>query len=72
MLNWNISDHEFIGVIRKKIPVVKTSLSFEGRCYRNVVKVKFQNDLKAMNWGKFYAEINPNNAWLYFNLLLRI
>ena len=64
VLNWNVSDHECVGVRRKKVPVAKISLSFEGRSYKKLDKIYFQRNLQTNDRTKFYSEHDPNKPWL--------
>ena len=55
-LNFNISDHMAVVVVRKKHKVTVNKVRFEGRSYKNYIKEDFQNNLINSDWTQFYRE----------------
>ena len=74
VLDLNLSDHEMVYVVRKKIKATNESCSFEGRSHRNYNKEQFVRNLRDQNWENYETLINPNDIWqlFYNNILLSI
>ena len=62
-LDYNISDHLTVAVVRKKSKSVLGKISFEGRSYKNYVKKDLQQNLTGSDWTEFYGEHNPTRLW---------
>ena len=61
--NLNISDHQMVFIIRKKVKKVKDKITFKGRSYRNYDHNLFQNQLRNHDWGQLFEEKCPNKIW---------
>lgn len=59
----NISDHQPVWLIRKKLPIKPTYVNFKCRCYTNYDKQTYQNELMTYDWTDFYNEHCPNKLW---------
>ena len=66
VLNVNISDHEMIYTIRKKVKQKSDKSEFSGRSYRNYNSAVFSEALNRLDWTDFYNQENPNNIWRLF------
>ena len=63
-LNYNISDHLAVAVVRKKkYKRIDKKINFEGRSYKNYNRVNFQNTLSNSDWARFYRETDPTILW---------
>ena len=62
----NISDHQLVYVIHKKVKLQKEKNTFWGRSYRNYNKDEFINQLKNNNWFDIETETCPNKIWNEF------
>ena len=69
--NINISDHEIIFCTRKKIKSKHTSVSFQGRSYRNVDSERFIANFENCNWDEFENSNDAETLWKFYenNLL---
>ena len=66
VLHVNISDHEMIYTIRKKIEIKSDKCDFTGRSYRNYDTAEFIEILNQRDWNDFLGEENPNTLWRIF------
>ena len=59
----NLSDHELIYVVRKKIKIQYKSINTYGRSYKNYDKDHFQQLLRDHDWSGLDDIHNPNDYW---------
>ena len=64
-LDYYISDHQPIFVVKKKGRDNRSKVEFEGRSYRNFDRASFKQQLLDCNWGEFYKLEDSNLAWEY-------
>ena len=69
-LDFNISDHLPIFIIRKKTKVKPITTEFTGRTYKNYSKDILSLKLKSIDWSNLLEECNPNIQWKQFVALL--
>ena len=62
-LEYYISDHQPIFVVKKKGRDNRPNIEFEGRSYRNFNKEDFRKKLLEVDWGDFFNTSDPNEAW---------
>ena len=70
-LNYNISDHIPIFVVRKKIKIKPTKVEFFGRNYRNYSKDTLAARMGEIDWNDLLLLTNPDTIWetLYKRIL---
>ena len=61
----NISDHQLIFFIKKKLKDIPIKSSFYGRSYRDYDIHKFHENLDNQNWNLFEITDNPDLLWDY-------
>ena len=66
VLDVNISDHEFVYMVRKKLKSVHTKSEFTGRSYVNYIPDEFKRLLDIASWDTFYNNTDPNILWDFF------
>ena len=71
-LNYNISDHVPIYVVRKKIKIKPIKVEFFGRSYRNYSKNILADRMLEIVWNDLLLLDNPDTIWnnLYDRLLI--
>ena len=71
-LNYNISDHVPIYVVRKKIKIKPFKVEFFGRSYRNYSKNILADRMLEIDWNDLLLLDNPDTIWnnLYDRLLI--
>ena len=67
VLDVNISDHEMVYIVHKKLKSSNVSGDFKGRSYRNHNRERFVNDLTHQDWGRFFETTDPNQLWPTFH-----
>ena len=72
VINYNISDHSPVFMIKKRQKIKHERGYVIGRSYMNYNKIAFQNNLKNLDWSIIFLLDNPNEAWnmLYKAILL--
>ena len=72
VINYNISDHSPVFMIKKRQTIKHERGYVIGRSYMNYDKIAFQNNLKNLDWSIIFLLDNPNDAWnmLYKAILL--
>ena len=72
VINYNISDHSPVFMIKKRQKIKHERGYVIGRSYMNYDKIAFQNNLKNLDWSIIFLLDNPNDAWnmLYKAILL--
>ena len=72
VINYNISDHSPVFMIKKRQKIKHERGYVIGRSYMNYDKIAFQNNLKNLDWSILFLLDNPNDAWnmLYKAILL--
>lgn len=63
VIEYRLSDHYPIFVIKKKNRPIKKERSFTGRCYKNYNINLLREKLENINWDQIRYEHNPNNQW---------
>lgn len=66
----NISDHQPVWLIRKKLPSKSLYVNFKCRCFTNYNKQAYQSDLINHDWTNFYAKSCPNKLWAEMELVI--
>ena len=61
--NLNISDHQLVYVVRKKLKNIDKKISFWGRSYRNYDCHDFTNLLNNHDWTEILETECPNDIW---------
>lgn len=56
----NISDHQPVWTIRKKLPTKQNYVDFKCRCFTNFNKQTYQNELISQDWTDYYTMNCPN------------
>ena len=70
-LDWNLSDHLGVSVVRKRATGKYNKVEFTGRSYRNYDKNLFQTNLVNEDWDTFYNTHNPADCWELFEDRIR-
>ena len=63
VINYNISDHKPIYIIKKKPRNIKKTTTFYGRTYRNFSAEKLQEILVTVDTRDILNEPDPNRCW---------
>lgn len=58
-----ISDHSLVYLVKKKIAVKHSSVSFQGRSYKDFDEEIFHQRLRSHNSGRYYAAFDVETAW---------
>ena len=67
----NLSDHQAIFVVRKRINFKDAKINFTGISYKNYNKEDFQDNLRALHWNDFFGIENPNECWdIFYNRII--
>ena len=63
VLMCSLSDHEMVGIVRKKIHHKYKPKTIRSRNFKNYNPVQISSELKNINWEPFYNCEEPNSAW---------
>ena len=66
VIDMNLSDHEAVFVVKKKIKTQATRSDFYGRSYRYFDKDVFCAMLNDCNWDHFYNAVDVNEKWAIY------
>ena len=64
VLNYNISDHKPIYILKKKPRNIKRTIIHRGWTYRNFTQQKLEETLESQDHGSILNETDPNKYWI--------
>ena len=70
--NVNISDHELIYCVRKKVKVKRNSIDFQGRSYRNFDGDQLVRNFDECDWNEFDQNTDPDILWQIYDTNIRL
>ena len=63
VLNCNLSDHDLIYMVRKKMTPKRKRTWFMGRSYKDLDVGALQNKLRTDNWDSLFNSTKPDDCW---------
>lgn len=73
IIEWSVSDHYPIYLIKKKINLQEEKVSFKGRDYTRLNTEDFEKDILSMPLDRVLSEPNPELAWdIYFGFIIHV
>ena len=63
VINYNISDHLPVFLIKKRVSSTNKKIWVKGRSYKNYDREKFMFKLAQLDWSILYLLNDPNDAW---------